>query len=59
MKFDIKYFKNLDGMDIVKARSNNCQEKEHTQQVAYSTYHNALTQICFTCKKIYTNLEEV
>jgi len=35
-----------------------CCEGKHIQQVIYSTYHNALTQICFGCKKIRTSLEE-
>jgi hypothetical protein len=30
----------------------------HTQQVVYSTYHNALTQICFSCEKVRTSLKE-
>ena len=33
-------------------------EGEHIQQVIYSTYHKALTQICFGCKKIRTSLSE-
>ena len=33
-----------------------CQRDEHIQQVAYSTYHQCLTQICFTCEKIRTNI---
>lgn len=32
-------------------------EGSHQQQVAYSSYHNAMTQVCFTCKKIRTNIE--
>ena len=32
-------------------------ESYHTQQVSFSTYHNALTQICFGCKKIRSNLK--
>lgn len=35
-----------------------CQENNHIQQVAYSTYENALTQICFTCRKVRTTLNE-
>ncbi len=31
-------------------------EGKHTQQVCYSTYHDALTQICFDCNKVRTNL---
>jgi len=36
-------------------------EGKHIQQVAYSTYHDAMTQICFGCGKISTSLpiEEV
>lgn len=34
-----------------------CQTLDHIQQVAYSTYHKALTQICFTCQHIRTSLE--
>ena len=32
-------------------------EGKHVQQVVYSTYHKALTQICFGCKKIRTNID--
>ena len=35
-----------------------CQEKNHIQQVAFSTYHNCLTQICFTSKKIRTSMKK-
>lgn len=31
-------------------------EGKHTQQVSYSTFHDALTQICFGCKKIRTTI---
>ena len=31
-------------------------ESKHTQQSVYSTFHDALTQICFGCKKIRTNV---
>lgn len=31
-------------------------ESVHTQQVAYSTFHDALTQICYGCLKIRTSL---
>ena len=32
-------------------------EGKHIQQVVYSTYHDALTQICFGCRKIRTSLK--
>jgi len=31
-------------------------EGNHVQQVAYSSYHDALTQICFGCKAVRTSL---
>lgn len=31
-------------------------ESRHTQQVAYSTFHDALTQICFGCKTVRSSL---
>lgn len=31
-------------------------EGRHRQQVAYSSFHDALTQVCFGCQKIRTNL---
>ena len=38
---------------------NSCQLLEHTQQVAYSTYHDCLTQICFRCRRVRTNLKSI
>ena len=40
---------------IVEINIENC-EGRHIQQVIYSTYHKALTQICFGCKKVRTSL---
>jgi hypothetical protein len=31
-------------------------EGVHSQQTAFSTFHDALTQICFGCKLIRSNL---
>ena len=36
----------------------NCQLHNHIQQVAYSTYHHALTQICFTCNCVTTSIKK-
>ena len=33
-------------------------EGKHVQQVMYSTYHKALTQICFDCKVVRTTMKE-
>ncbi len=42
----------------VKKHIKNC-EGRHMQQVAYSSYHDALTQICFSCDMVRTNLKGV
>lgn len=42
--------------DDVESQIYHCESKKHIQQVAYSTYHKALTQICFTCMKVRTSL---
>jgi uncharacterized protein YqeY len=31
-------------------------EGHHRQQIAYSSFHDALTQVCFGCKKVRTNM---
>jgi hypothetical protein len=31
-------------------------EGKHTQQAIYSTFHDALTQVCFGCKKIRSTI---
>jgi len=41
----------------VKDAITECEGK-HIQQIAYSSYHDAFTQICFNCKKIRTSLKE-
>ncbi len=40
----------------IKQNIRDCQRKGHQQQVAYSTYEEAFTQICFTCKLVRTNI---
>jgi hypothetical protein len=52
MKFDYIY---LSTQEEVRKHIQNC-EGRHTQQVAYSTFHDSLTQICFGCKKIRSNI---
>lgn len=41
----------LDTVDAVRAAIRGC-EGRHVQQVAYSSFMGALTQICFTCQRI-------
>lgn len=31
-------------------------EGRHTQQAIYSTFHDALTQVCFGCKRIRSSV---
>lgn len=31
-------------------------ESRHTQQAIYSTFHDALTQVCFGCRKIRSTI---
>lgn len=43
--------------DWVKKCIKEC-EGNHVQQIAYSSYHDAFTQICFGCKKIRTSMRK-
>jgi len=47
---------NYDTIEQVRTHIRECEGK-HVQQVSYSSYHDALTQVCFGCKLIRTNLE--
>lgn len=42
-------------MEEVRQCIQECEGK-HTQQAIYSTFHDALTQVCYGCKKIRTTL---
>ena len=54
MSFRLYYFGSEVGLrDIIRS----CQKDNHVQQVAYSTYHDCLTHICFTCKQINTSMK--
>ena len=52
MDFKYEYYPE---MEEVRKHIQDCEGK-HTQQVAFSTFHNCLTQICFGCKKIRSSL---
>ena len=32
-------------------------EGRHLQTVAFSTFHDALTQVCFGCRKVRSNIK--
>lgn len=50
--------KRHDNQQWVEANIKDCQKQNHIQQVVFSTYHHALTQICFTCDYVRTSLKE-
>ena len=51
--FEYQY---IEKMEDVRKHIQDC-EGRHTQQAIYSTFHDALTQVCFGCKKIRTSLK--
>lgn len=50
--FEYEYIEN---QEDVRKHIQNC-EGRHTQQAIYSTFHDALTQVCFGCKKIRSTI---
>ena len=52
-KFD---YENFETQEEVREHIKKC-EGRHSQQVAYSTFHDGLTQICFRCQKIRRNIK--
>lgn len=52
MRFELEC---LETQEAVRKQVQDC-EGRHSQQVAYSSFHDALTQVCFGCKKIRTNM---
>jgi hypothetical protein len=53
MVFKYEY---LPTIEAVRQQIKKCEGK-HSQQVAYSTFHDALTQICFGCRKVRSSLK--
>ena len=51
--FEYQYIKK---QEDVRKQIQKCQGK-HVHQVAYSTFHDALTQVCFQCKKIRSTIK--
>lgn len=48
-------YEHRETQEEVRKNIKECEGK-HTQQVIYSTFHDALTQICFGCKKIRSTI---
>lgn len=51
--------KEFESEKYVKDWIKDCQVNKHIQQVAYSTYHDCLTQVCFSCDIVRTSMEEI
>ena len=49
-------YEHLNSVEEVRKNIQNCESK-HTQQAIYSTFHDALTQVCFGCKKIRSTIK--
>lgn len=52
---DFKY-EYIERMEDVRKHIQEC-EGRHTQQAIYSTFHDALTQVCFGCQKIRSTIQ--
>lgn len=57
-KYNMKTFtyEYLETQKEIRKHIKEC-EGRHTQQAIYSTFHDALTQICFGCKVIRSNIK--
>ena len=51
--FEYEY---IEKMEDVRKQIQEC-EGIHTQQAIYSTFHDALTQVCFGCKRIRSTIK--
>lgn len=50
--FEYEY---IEKQEDVRKHIQDC-EGRHTQQAIYSTFHDALTQVCFSCKRIRSTI---
>lgn len=48
-------YEHIPSQESVRKHIQAC-EGQHTQQAIYSTFHDALTQVCYGCKKIRTTI---
>ncbi len=49
-------YEHVPEQELVRKYIQACEGK-HTQQAIYSTFHDALTQICFGCYKIRSTIK--
>ena len=52
-KFEYEY---VEKMEEVRKHIQECEDR-HTQQAIYSTFHDALTQVCLGCHKIRSTIK--
>ncbi len=55
MKNNIFKYEYFEKQEDVRKHIQECEGK-HTQQAIYSTFHDALTQVCFGCMKIRSTI---
>lgn len=55
-QFHLYLKKRLEKMEDVRKHIQECEGK-HTQQAIYSTFHDALTQVCYGCQKVRTTIK--
>jgi len=53
INFEYEY---IESKEKLMKQIDECEGK-HTQQAIYSTFHSALTQVCFGCKKIRSTIK--
>lgn len=49
-------YEHIPTVEEVRQQIEDCEGK-HTQQAIFSTFHNALTQICFGCKRVRSTIK--
>lgn len=49
-------YEHIEKQEDVRKHIQQC-EGRHTQQAIYSTFHDALTQVCFGCKKVRSTIK--
>jgi len=50
-------FEHLETQEEVRAHIRDCEGK-HSQQIAYSSFHDALTQVCYGCMRVRSNINK-
>lgn len=48
-------YEHIEKQEDVRKHIQSC-EGRHTQQAIYSTFHDALTQVCFGCQKVRSTI---